>query len=86
VHVGAVAEGPSVRAWVEDEGPGPLAGEGAALFDRFRRGGTEPEAAGMGLGLWLVKSIIERHGGSVAFERTGAARTRFTLILPLENP
>ena len=86
VHVGAVAEGATLRAWVEDEGPGPLAGEGAALFDRFRRGGTEPEPAGMGLGLWLVKSIIERHGGSVAFERTGAARTRFTLILPLGEP
>jgi signal transduction histidine kinase/HAMP domain-containing protein len=86
VRIGAAAEGASLRAWVEDEGPGPLDGQSAALFDRFRRGGTEPEAAGMGLGLWLVKSIIERHGGSVAFERTPAARTRFTLILPLENP
>jgi signal transduction histidine kinase len=86
VRVGAVAQGTLVRAWVEDEGPGPLAGESAALFDRFRRGGTEPEAAGMGLGLWLVKSIIERHGGSVAFERTAAGRTRFTLILPSGEP
>jgi len=32
-----------------------------------------------------VKSIIERHSGSVAFERTAAGRTRFTLILPAEN-
>jgi signal transduction histidine kinase len=32
-----------------------------------------------------VKSIIERHGGSVAFERTAAARTRFTLALPAES-
>ena len=51
-------------------------------FARFRRGEQEPEAAGLGLGLWLVKSIIERHGGTVAFARTGEGRTRFTLTLP----
>ena len=62
--------GRAVRAWVEDEGAGPAGGEDAELFARFRRGpGAEPEPAGLGLGLWLVKSIVERHGGSVAFER-----------------
>jgi signal transduction histidine kinase len=74
-----------VHAWVEDEGPGPAGGAGAELFARFKRGaGTEPEPepAGLGLGLWLVKSIVERHGGSVAFERTAAGRTRFSVTLP----
>jgi len=74
-----------VRAWVEDEGPGPADGESSELFARFRRGaGAEPEPAGLGLGLWLVKSIVERHGGSVAFERTAAGRTRFSVTLPVE--
>ncbi len=86
VRIGAEARPGQVLAWVEDEGPGPAASEGEALFARFRRGaGAEPEAAGLGLGLWLVKSIIERHSGSVAFERTAAGRTRFTLILPAES-
>jgi signal transduction histidine kinase len=86
VRIGAEARPGQVLAWVEDEGPGPAASEGEALFARFRRGaGAEPEAAGLGLGLWLVKSIIERHAGSVAFERTAAGRTRFTLTLPAEN-
>jgi K+-sensing histidine kinase KdpD len=86
VRIGAAARGAQVEAWVEDEGAGPAAESGAALFARFHRGagGAEPEAAGLGLGLWLVKSIIERHGGSVAFARTDAGRTRFTLSLPLE--
>jgi signal transduction histidine kinase/HAMP domain-containing protein len=76
---------PMVHAWVEDEGPGPAGGESSELFARFRRGaGAEPEPAGLGLGLWLVKSIVERHGGSVAFERTAAGRTRFSVILPAE--
>ena len=85
VHIGARARGGQLEAWVEDEGPGPAAGESAALFARFRRGGTEPEPAGLGLGLWLVKSIIERHAGSVAFERTGQGRTRFTVTLPVRS-
>ena len=86
VHIGAELRGAQLAAWVEDEGPGPSGGDSALLFERFRRGGTEPEPAGLGLGLWLVKSIIERHGGTVAFERTAAGRTRFTLTLPAENP
>jgi signal transduction histidine kinase len=82
VRVGASAADGTLTAWVEDEGPGPAAGDDATLFARFRRGEQEPEAAGLGLGLWLVKSIIERHGGTVAFARTGEGRTRFTLTLP----
>ena len=86
VRIGAEARAGQVLAWVEDEGPGPAASDGEALFARFRRGGgAEPEAAGLGLGLWLVKSIIDRHSGSVAFERTAAGRTRFTLTLPAQD-
>jgi signal transduction histidine kinase/HAMP domain-containing protein len=86
VRIGAEARPGRLLAWVEDEGPGPAAGDDAALFARFRRGGgAEPEPAGLGLGLWLVKSIVERHSGSVAFERTADGRTRFALTLPLEK-
>ena len=87
VRIGAEAQPGKLIAWVEDEGPGPAGRDDAALFARFQRGGgAEPEPAGLGLGLWLVKSIIERHAGSVAFERTAAGRTRFTLTLPVETP
>ncbi|GAC1453117.1 MAG: hypothetical protein PVSMB6_06790 [Steroidobacteraceae bacterium] len=86
VRIGAAARGCEVQAWVEDEGAGPAQGDGQSLFARFRRGdGAEPDAAGLGLGLWLVKSIVERHGGNVAFERTACGRTRFTLVLPAES-
>lgn len=84
VRVGAERNAGTVSAWVEDEGPGPLAGE--ALFERFGRGpGAEPQAGGLGLGLWIVRSIVDRHGGTVTFSRTAAARTRFTLTLPTEE-
>ena len=85
VRIGARREGAFVRAWVEDEGPGPAANEGDTLFARFRRGAQEPEPAGLGLGLWIVQSIIERHGGAVSFERTASERTRFSFTLPVES-
>jgi len=72
-----------VEVWVEDEGPGVPGGNVGAIFERFQRGSeAEPEAPGLGLGLWIVKSIIERHGGMVRVERTAAGRTRFSLLLP----
>jgi signal transduction histidine kinase len=82
VRIGAAAAGATVHAWVEDEGAGPAAG--SDVFARFSRGEQEPAPAGLGLGLWLVKSIIDRHGGSVSFERTAAGRTRINVILPAE--
>ncbi|HZC86311.1 MAG TPA: HAMP domain-containing sensor histidine kinase, partial [Steroidobacteraceae bacterium] len=85
VRIGAEAQSGQVHAWVEDEGAGPAAVDDAQLFARFRRGDAEPEPAGLGLGLWLVKSIINRHGGRVSFERTATGRTRFSFTLPAEE-
>jgi signal transduction histidine kinase/HAMP domain-containing protein len=76
-----------MEVWVEDEGPGIPAGSASTIFERFQRGeGTEPEAPGLGLGLWIVKSIIERHGGAVRVERTAQGRTRFCIVLPQSQP
>jgi len=85
LRIGAVARTDTLDAWVEDEGPGVLPSEGQVIFERFRRGaGEEPEPGGLGLGLWIVKSIVDRHGGSIAVTRTPEARTRFTVTLPVE--
>jgi len=83
IRIGGRAGGAQIEVWVEDEGPGVHEGSGSAIFERFQRGAeTEPDAPGLGLGLWIVKSIIERHGGSVRMERTPERRTRFILTLP----
>ena len=83
IRIGGRAGGAQIEVWVEDEGPGVHEGSGSAIFERFQRGAeTEPDAPGLGLGLWIVKSIIERHGGSVRMEHTPERRTRFILTLP----
>ncbi|MFI4865947.1 MAG: ATP-binding protein [Steroidobacterales bacterium] len=83
IRIGGQRRGSYTEVWVEDEGAGVQDGAAGAIFERFQRGAdTEPDAPGLGLGLWIVKSIIERHGGSVRMERTHERRTRFILSLP----
>lgn len=84
IRVGAALDDGRIKAWVEDEGEGPPEIASGSIFDRFSRGpAQEPEPGGLGLGLWIVKSIIDRHGGTITAERTSAQRTRFTLTLPV---
>jgi signal transduction histidine kinase len=89
VRIGGRTEADAVALWVEDEGPGLPKGESpAALFGRFVRSpGEEPAESGLGLGLSIVKSIVERHGGHVAAgDGPGGIGTRIDLWLPLEPP
>jgi signal transduction histidine kinase len=83
IVVGAERSDRGVVLWVEDAGAGVPEMEGQSIFERFYRSADqEPDPRGLGLGLWIVKSIVERHGGSVAALRTAAGRTRFSVTLP----
>ena len=75
----------SIRLTVEDEGPGLPENAEESIFDRFYRAG-EPDPGGMGLGLWIVKSIAERHGGTVEGRSLPGRGSRFTLTLPSGQP
>jgi signal transduction histidine kinase len=84
IRVGARTEGDQVAIWVEDEGPGIPPEEAEMVFERFRRSaGEEPAETGMGLGLWIVRSIVERHGGSVE-AAAGARGARLVVHLPID--
>jgi signal transduction histidine kinase/HAMP domain-containing protein len=79
--------GGGLELWVEDEGPGPKDLEDTGLFEQFHRsGGEDPDESGLGLGLFIVRSIVERHGGSVSLRRTVESRTRAAVQLPKEAP
>jgi signal transduction histidine kinase len=84
VYVGGRLEDGDVHLWIEDEGPGVPDLDRGSIFERFYRSSDqEPEPRGLGLGLWIVKSIVERHGGRVEAARTDAGRTRFTVVPPV---
>jgi signal transduction histidine kinase len=87
IRIGAESrESGRVAFWVEDEGSGPVDLHDSALFEQFRRsGGEDPEESGLGLGLYIVRSIVERHGGSVSLKRTADAHTRAEVVIPLEE-
>lgn len=86
VRIGAQSAGTRVESWVEDEGPGPAVAETDVIFARFQRGSEEePEPGGLGLGLWIVKSIVDRHAGTISLVRTEQGRTRFLISLPRES-
>jgi signal transduction histidine kinase len=86
VTLAAVARGGKVEVSVADDGPGIPAADLPHLFDRFyqSRSTVAPASAdgGRGLGLAVVKRIVELHGGDVAIESTVGRGTRVVLTLP----
>jgi signal transduction histidine kinase len=85
IQIGGEVQPTSVLLWVADQGPGLPALAGQTIFGRFvRASAEEPEQSGMGLGLWIVKSIVERHGGRVDADSRGAG-TQMRVLLPREQ-
>ena len=84
LSVVAVAGQRVAELWVEDRGPGVPAEQRERIFEAFYRlpGASEREG-GVGLGLSLVKTIVERHGGHVHCEDRPGGGARFVVRLPL---
>jgi signal transduction histidine kinase len=82
VHVRVQSEGPWVRIVVRDNGPGIAEKDHARIFERFAQAASEQFTGGFGLGLWIVKQVIEAHNGSVTLASRPGAGAAFTLMLP----
>jgi signal transduction histidine kinase len=83
VEMGASREGETVCLWVRDTGRGVSAEDQAKAFDRFESRGP---GSGVGLGLALVKSFVELHGGWVSLSSKEGRGTLVALHLPIEGP
>jgi two-component system sensor histidine kinase ChvG len=73
-----------VRVTVDDQGPGVPPEKRAAIFERFWSERPDGEAFGdhSGLGLSIVRQIVEAHGGRVAVEDAPGGGARFVVELP----
>jgi signal transduction histidine kinase len=67
---------------VADTGVGIPAADQERVFEKFERGNPQARESGAGLGLSLVKSLIELHGGSVAIDSTPGSGTTILCRLP----
>lgn len=70
------------RLVVRDHGRGIAQDEQARIFERFERA-AERSAAGLGLGLWIARAIVEEHGGTIAVESAPGEGARFVVELPV---
>ncbi len=87
-RVSATAAGSEIQIAVHDQGDGIPAAEIPHLFEPFFRGKRAQQAQiqGSGLGLNLVKRVIEAHGGRVIVDSTPGGGSSFVLFLPVESP
>jgi signal transduction histidine kinase len=85
VAAGADLLGDRVRIWVEDTGPGISPDRLAELFQPFHQldGSATRRQGGTGLGLRLVKMILEAHGTVASVDTPIGRGSRFTFELPV---
>jgi signal transduction histidine kinase len=85
IEVGMRSHGDHVTVSVRDDGDGIAAEDLPFLFEPFTQSkrGLDRPGGGLGLGLTLVKKLIELHGGAVSVESAGPGRgSEFTLQIP----
>ena len=83
VRVGLRDGGDQVLLTVEDQGIGIPDADQEHLFERFFRAGNTGDIHGTGLGLALVRQVVERHGGSVTLASATSEGTLVTVTLPI---
>jgi two-component system, OmpR family, sensor kinase len=86
IKIGARMESGQVVVVVEDRGIGIPAQDRERLFTRYSRGSNVSGIVGTGVGLYLVKMVIDLHRGDVAVESREGEGSRFTVRLPSNLP
>jgi signal transduction histidine kinase len=67
---------------ITDRGIGIPAEQQARIFGRFERAVPPRNYGGLGLGLWIARSLVEAHGGRIAVESSPGQGSTFTVKLP----
>jgi signal transduction histidine kinase len=83
VQVTVERAGDGIALVVEDEGPGVPPEAAGQVFTRFWRAGRR---GGTGLGLYIVRGLVEAHGGTVVLDRSPLGGALFRVIVPPGSP
>jgi signal transduction histidine kinase len=86
VEIEAFAEEQSAVVLVKDDGPGITTEELPRLWDRLYRGDKSRSQRGLGLGLSLVKAVVQAHHGQVEAAGKPGGGAVFSVHLPVQSP
>jgi signal transduction histidine kinase len=86
VEVSARREGDRAVLTVRDRGIGIAEEDQRRIFERFERAVPSKHYGGFGLGLWIVRQIVEAMGGSIHLHSRVGEGTAFQVTLPLSPP
>lgn len=83
-RAGSVPARPRARLAVRDHGAGVAEGRLEALFTPYQRGNAARERAGLGLGLYISRHLVEAHGGTLTGHSEPGSGCEFVVELPLD--
>jgi signal transduction histidine kinase len=86
IEVAAALEDAQAVVSIRDHGIGIPEGERERVFERYYRGSNTSGIGGSGVGLSLVRSIVELHKGTISLESTEGKGSCFTLRVPATAP
>ncbi|WP_437965928.1 AAA family ATPase [Sorangium sp. So ce260] len=86
ILVGVRREADRALLVVRDEGIGIAEADQGRIFERFERAVSVRNFGGLGLGLYIARSIVAPHGGSIRVESKPGAGATFVVELPLSPP
>jgi signal transduction histidine kinase len=71
---------------VRDHGIGLSPADQHRIFERFERAVSPQEYAGLGLGLWITRQVVQAHGGQISVRSELGQGSEFKVVLPLVPP
>jgi two-component system, OmpR family, sensor kinase len=86
IKIAATPAPDRVMVSIEDRGVGIPEKDLARLFEQYFRGSNVSGIVGTGVGLYLVKTVIDLHGGEVSVDSREGEGSRFTVRLPVTPP
>jgi len=87
ITLATTLEGDHCEFTVSDSGPGIAPEEREQIFERFARGrNSQPGSEGAGLGLSIVRAVVDAHNGTIHVSDGPEGGARFTITLPIEQP
>lgn len=86
VEIGCETSGENVLVTIRDNGMGIPLGEQNRIWDRLFRGDTSRSQRGLGLGLSLVKAVVEAHNGTISLSSEPGKGSEFTVTLAAVKP